>query len=116
MAFVTALNRANIGPGEITSPNVTVPTGTTRVAIRPNPLSADWTPDLLMTLAAERSDDGGATWQHWFGFTMEGGTLDKLGNVPTQITTFPPTPAGRLARCVLTLSARVRIGADIEVS
>jgi hypothetical protein len=104
--------QANIGPGTITSPWFALPLGLkiSDIAL----VSSAWPdPTLLVSLRVERSYDGGATGQFWFGWSGTGAqSYDRAHNpiMPRFGARLTGSEPQMHVRASVTLNKRIRIG------
>lgn len=113
---VAAISRAQLGPGQITSPTFTVPARTVDREVTLAINATGWNnSDLIVTFTIERSDDGGGTWRHWSSATSVGGSLSRSGALPSQSFVVPANETF-LVRAILTLNQQANIGLNLTVN
>ena len=115
-----AIARVKLPVGETISPNVTIPAGTKQIMLQIN--AATWAdPTVLVSFFADRSDDGGVSWQPIASVTTTGDAQTKNGKPPVFTLTFMDAlgnstlAAPILARARVTTNKSITFGLDVSV-
>jgi hypothetical protein len=117
MSFINAISRAVRDGGEYNSPNFTVPSNIKHISIALNlqAVSAFATPDKSLTIVAETSNDGAATWQTQFQVGWVGGAPSPKSGGWTASIDGIQAFAGQLVRLHVSQSGSFRWGLNVEI-
>lgn len=115
-ARVAALARADMSPGEVTSPAIPIPAGTSLIEVRLNMTHAAFNdPGLFFTIKCWASFDGAATFPRDPDFVIpgQGGPVWKSlpGGITQVVNAEGQTPTHLL--CTLAVNKSVRMGLDV---